>query len=346
LWTELRYPCSCHCMASVVEARKDPILRRYVLRRHPLQVGGLSLNLVTPDAKEWIHRGVWAEERIRGGEPPYWVQVWPAAVALARHLARSRPLRGPRGAGARATTAVAASALPMAGLRVLDLGCGLGVPGCTAAWLGASVTFADKCADALAFAAWNANALSGERHETRILDWSRDRLSNRFDLILLADVSYHASHHAPVLDHVARCLTEDGVVLHADPYRAASTRFLANLPRHLQVVVGESVVRGEEENTRVRLVGAGASTSAVARWTTAFVSAPSRTSLPVAATDPALPSPGPAFGTLQLDPIAAEAVLGPSESARCGGVVGSGRSENAHLPAPQSKTESEGEHLS
>lgn len=330
-------------MASVVDARKDPILRRYDLRRHPLQVGGRSLHLVIPDAKEWIRRGIWAEERIRGGEPPYWVQVWPAAVALARHVARSSPPHRRSGADADASAVIGSLDRPLAGLRVLDLGCGLGVPGCTAAWLGASVTFADKCADALAFAAWNAHALSGERHETRILDWSRERLSERFDLILLADVSYHAIHHAPVLEHVATGLAENGVMLHADPYRAASSRFLANLPRELQVVTGEAVVHGDEETLRIRLVGAGASASTLAKWTSALVGAAPRTSSPGNSTGSGLTEPMPAVATLPHDTGRAGSELGPTDLARRGAGIGSETWPAARPPAAPWDAESKRE---
>ena len=258
-------------MASVAEAQKDPALRRFVLRKQPLQIGGRCLSLVIPDARDWIRRGDWTAERLRGGEPPYWVQIWPAATAMARQLVR-HCVPGP------ATRSLDASAAaftkgdkPLAGVRVLDLGCGLGVPGCVAALLGAQVTFADKSTDALAFACWNARQLSGSQQASHLLDWSRQRTPGSFDLVLLADVSYHATHHVPLLAHVTDCLTPNGVVLHTDPFRPASSRFLMELSTRMPTRTGELVVRAEEDATRVRVVAASASEAVLINWSRSFL---------------------------------------------------------------------------
>src|SRR5919108_5440352 len=61
---------------------------------------------------------------------PYWADLWPSAMALARHLWQATALRG---------------------LRVLELGCGLGLAGIVASRKGGVVTFTDYEADALAF---------------------------------------------------------------------------------------------------------------------------------------------------------------------------------------------------
>ncbi len=175
------------------------MLRRYALRRVRLPVGAATLSLVLPDASDWIRRGVWADATEAGAEPPYWVQVWPAAVAAARLLARLPSLTGQ---------------------RVLDLGCGLGVPGVAAARAGAMVTFADREPDALAFAGWNAAYVAASAPATtRLLDWSAATLDGRFDVIVLADVSYRPAHHVALQRHIRECLAEGGVVLHADPFR-------------------------------------------------------------------------------------------------------------------------------
>src|SRR5438093_10440891 len=66
-------------------------------------------------------------------EPPYWAHLWSGAVILAAAV--------PRGAG-----------------TVLELGCGLGLPGLTAACRGARVTFVDRERVALAFVRGSAAA--------------------------------------------------------------------------------------------------------------------------------------------------------------------------------------------
>src|SRR5438067_11080044 len=65
---------------------------------------------------------------------PYWADLWPSAQLLARTLA-SRSLRG---------------------ARVLELGCGLGLPSLAAAMAGGRVLATDWAPDAIAAAELNA----------------------------------------------------------------------------------------------------------------------------------------------------------------------------------------------
>ena len=133
-------------MPGVPEAQRDPALRRYPLRRLRIPVGPAQLSLVVPDDRAWMRQGTWASDVLRGKEPPYWCRIWPSAVAVARQLVRGS------GSGA-----------GLEGVRVLDLGCGLGVPGAQAAALGGALCSVDFEPDALAFAQWNANAQPGCR---------------------------------------------------------------------------------------------------------------------------------------------------------------------------------------
>jgi len=80
---------------------------------------------------------------LRGdAEPPYWAYLWSGARALADYLTRWTSLRG---------------------RRVLEIGCGLGLPGAVAAAAGADVTFVDGARPALGFvrATLRANGLRG-----------------------------------------------------------------------------------------------------------------------------------------------------------------------------------------
>lgn len=198
-------------MPGVPEARTDPVLRRYPLRRLRLPVGQGQLSLVVPDERDWMREGTWAPAVVRGKEPPYWIRIWPAALAAARAVQRVQGLDG---------------------LRALDLGCGLGVPGVQAAAGGAVVTFADLEPDALAFARWNARHQPGSAAEpTDVpLDWAQGVVPGSFDLLLLSDVSYHDKHHRPLRRHLEQVLSHDGVALHADPHRERAGRFLHDLP--------------------------------------------------------------------------------------------------------------------
>ena len=135
---------------------------------------------------------------------PYWAELWDSSFGLGLHLAG----RGRMSASS----------------NVLDLGCGMGLSGLVAAALGARVTLADLEAPALLFARLNTLP-HRDRVRVRQLDWRRDRLDERFDLILGADVLYERAqwdHLEPFWrDH----LTPRGSILLGEPGRQTGDMF-------------------------------------------------------------------------------------------------------------------------
>ena len=134
---------------------------------------------------------------------PYWSVLWRSGVALAHELDR----------------------LALDGLRVVELGCGLGVPSIAAARAGANVLATDASPEALTLLARNAQA-NGVPIETATLDWTQpDRLLRRapFDLVLAADVLYERPSVAPLLSLLPRLAPE---ALLADPGRPAAGAFI------------------------------------------------------------------------------------------------------------------------
>jgi predicted nicotinamide N-methyase len=136
---------------------------------------------------------------------PYWAELWPSAIALARVVASSE----------------------LAGLRVLELGCGLALPALAAARAGAAVLATDWSADAVDAAAANAHA-AGLVVRTAVADWRDPEpflAAGPFDLVLAADVVYEARAVAPLLALLA-ALAPPRVLL-ADPSRATAGPLLA-----------------------------------------------------------------------------------------------------------------------
>jgi predicted nicotinamide N-methyase len=146
------------------------------------------------------------------GELPYWAELWPSAIALARRL----------------------RSLQLGGQRVLELGCGLALPSVVAALQGARVLATDLQPDALAAAAHNAEANDVEL-ELMTLDWRElDEIAERlpFDLVLCADVLYETHQVDSLLD----VLTElRSPVLLADQGRAPGASFFTRAPEHFSV---------------------------------------------------------------------------------------------------------------
>jgi predicted nicotinamide N-methyase len=169
----------------------------------------LGLDLLRPESPEaLIDEEAFAEDEFL----PYWAELWPAALALAE-------------------------ALPdVAGLRVVELGCGLGVPSLVAAARGADVTAVDWAEDAIVLlrenAARNGLALRAERR-----DW-REPWDERFDLALAADVLYERRNVEPVLARLRELAPAALIGLANRPYEDAFLRHAGDVER-----VAERVVR-------------------------------------------------------------------------------------------------------
>lgn len=153
-------------------------LRRYA-------VGARTLRLWVSDVDHHLDALI-----ARGGDDrdiPYWADVWPSAVAVAQHL-----LAHPEAVG---------------GMRVLELGAGLGMAGVAAVLAGAAhVTAADLMPDALELAEANArlNAVPAERHRTARFDWRCDAPPAGTQLLLAADILYDRAE----LPHIRGLLTQ------------------------------------------------------------------------------------------------------------------------------------------
>ena len=131
---------------------------------------------------------------------PYFADLWPSARALAEHLVT------------RYTS--------LAGERVLELGCGLGLPSIIAARLGATVTASDYHPCNARFLQRNAQTNSVEI-EYLSMDWNQPASDHKYDLILGSDLLYDR-RHVPAMVHCATShATPDATILLADPGRDA-----------------------------------------------------------------------------------------------------------------------------
>lgn len=164
-----------------------------------LTVGGVRLELLRPSSPEaLIDEEAFADDEFL----PYWAELWPAARALAESLPEVR------------------------GLRVVELGCGLGLPSLVAAAKGARVTATDWSPDAIELLRENA-ARNGLELRAEVRDW-REPWDDRFDLALAADVLYERRNVEPVLERLRELAPEVLVALAGRPYEDA---FLARAGR-------------------------------------------------------------------------------------------------------------------
>ena len=166
-----------------------------------------------PAADELIDESAFADDEFL----PYWAELWPSGVALARHV----------------------GALELAGWKVLELGCGLGLPSLAAALRGADVLATDWAEDAIELLRKNAERSAAAVRVARVR-WSEPESLLRaapWDLVLGADLLYE-ERNAEQLASLLPLLGGD--VILAEPGRPYAKDFLE---RFAAEPVGERIYR-------------------------------------------------------------------------------------------------------
>ena len=171
-----------------------------------------------------LERHVDREALLRVGdspEPPYWAYCWSGARVLAERI--------PHDPG-----------------RVVEIGCGLGLPGLVAARRGARVVFVDRVATPLAFvrASLDANALDATG--LVVADLLQPAWRGCFDLVLAAEVLYDRAAFIPMVAAMRAMLAPGGVILLADGHRIDSAAFYERAERDGLEVAREDVRVHEE----------------------------------------------------------------------------------------------------
>lgn len=186
----------------------------YAYNLYQRQFGTLPLQLAIPSDPDGITESFFARP---GDDPaiidermPYWAHLWPSAEALAIFLATS-PLIQP-------------------GTAVLEIGCGLGIPGIVAGLRGARVTLTDYDPEALAFAAanWQQN-LPNVPVDCQVLDWREPNPALAADLVLAADVAYERRSFQPLMAALDQLTRPGGKVIISEPNRSVAADFRLRL---------------------------------------------------------------------------------------------------------------------
>jgi predicted nicotinamide N-methyase len=187
----------------------DPV----TLVEEVVPVAGRDLRLLRPrDAEALLDEEAFEHEEYL----PYWAELWPSALALARTV------------GVRA----------LRGAATLELGCGLALPAIAAALAGGRVLASDWSPDAVAHAARNA-ALNEAPVETLVCSWTAPEplvARGPWALVLASDVLYEARNGEALLPLLPRLLSPRGEVWLADPGRASAGRFLADAAETFEIV--------------------------------------------------------------------------------------------------------------
>ncbi|MEO8335121.1 MAG: methyltransferase domain-containing protein [bacterium] len=185
-----------------MEALRTDLTRRFRTVTRTLRVSERDVELLSPaNADDLISE----DDYVQDERLPYWADLWPSAQILANEVAIMR----------------------LAGQRVLELGCGLGVVALGAAMAGADVTATDYYDDAILFASLNVATATGKEIATRMVNWvDMPADLGKFDVVLASDVLYEHRYASMVADAIAKTLRRGGEAIVADPGRIALEEFL------------------------------------------------------------------------------------------------------------------------
>ncbi|MCC7302178.1 MAG: 50S ribosomal protein L11 methyltransferase [Bacteroidia bacterium] len=173
-------------------------LNGYDVVAEEIKAGKHKLNMLIPSDPDAILDNfvtVRGEER----EIPYWAELWHSAIALSEVLQANPTI--------------------VNGKKVLEIGCGLGLPGIVAGKLGArKVIFSDLLPEPLLFARvnWERNNLGDAVFQPA--DWMRQEELPVADVILASDVAYERRFF-PSFFHLLRSVLPQSTVILSEPGR-------------------------------------------------------------------------------------------------------------------------------
>ncbi len=181
-----------------------------------IDIEGFSINIETVsniDAlfEELLMKGE-DHEDVKDERIPYWADLWPSAIALSNFIVRQKTIH--------------------LGLKVVELGCGIGLPGIVAGKLGAKVIFTDYIQAALDFTKLNWDRNNKEAAEFLIMDWRKPIKGLDADIIIASDIAYEKKSFEDLLSAFKQLLSPHTKMYISEPNRAFSQSFFRDLKEH------------------------------------------------------------------------------------------------------------------
>ncbi len=177
------------------------------LTRRTLCFAGQKITFELPASEDQLLEAAIANETSGAADSdPYWGALWETSPKTATMILQHQ----------------------WAGrLKMLELGCGIGVTGIAALFAGHEVTFSDHATPAVRLAVHNA-ALNGFHNVNgRVFDWQQPPQTVQYDLVFGSDVLYDIAHHQSLLNTIHQTLTEDGIAWIGDAGRANAEKFVS-----------------------------------------------------------------------------------------------------------------------
>lgn len=178
----------------------------YQVALQTIQIGGSDFEIRSlQDRQQYSDPdGIAKKAGVSAAAWPLFGVIWPSGVMLADVM----------------------NGYPMQGLRILEVGCGLGLPSLVAHHHGADITASDYHPLAEEFMEKNArlNHLSPVRFQ--VINWSRiDASLGKFDLIIGSDILYEPDHPRILCRFIERHAEDNCTIIMVDPGRRQRMEF-------------------------------------------------------------------------------------------------------------------------
>jgi predicted nicotinamide N-methyase len=187
---------------------------RYETEQLSLTLSGTAFNLVRVTNTDALYAELVAKgpghEDVLDERIPYWADLWPSALALAEEVL-ANPAIG-------------------ADTEVLEIGCGMALPGIAAGKKGARVTLTDYLAEPLEFAAYNWSLNLDSKPELGLLDWRHPAGKPLCEVLLASDIAYEKRTFDFLPQAFRQLVKPGGVILLSEPRRLLAVDFFNQLP--------------------------------------------------------------------------------------------------------------------
>lgn len=165
---------------------------------------GLKLHIPDPEQVKDVYEAMLAKDPATPF--PFWAKLWPSARALTEFLLSEPEL--------------------VSGMKVLEIGAGIGMPSFAIAHLVHQVIISDHAPEAIELAEQNIERLNLKNITARCLDWNEFPEDDLGELVLMSDVNYSPDQFENLLALIKRLLGKGCTMIIATPQRITATLFV------------------------------------------------------------------------------------------------------------------------
>jgi predicted nicotinamide N-methyase len=188
---------------------------RYKTREETVHIGSLDVRVLRVTNIDELFDELAAKDNdsieVKDERIPYWADLWPSAIALSRYITEKNIVKK--------------------GTTVLEIGCGLGLPGAVAGMLGAEVTLTDYVTEPLDFAKYNWSLNNSHQAKFEVLDWRSMPGTIDADILLASDVAYEKRSFEHLVMLAGKVTGQGITMLLSEPGRKLAEPFINELKK-------------------------------------------------------------------------------------------------------------------